>query len=351
MNVNLTAHVHDNGDISLHIELDISNIAGTVNLGGINEPIIGQRKVTHDIRLREGEVNLIAGLTNTTDQTITGIPGLSSIPLLGYLFSGDSVDKERDEIMIAVVPHIIRQPTMTAENLRPKAVGNQTTVKLRYAPLPAGEPAAAPALRPQSRRGGARHGPGRWAAAALRKLRRQVRRKLCRPQLRRRARNCLRLRERPAAGRPALPPRPTWLPRRQLRCTSLRARSIQSSSGVFTVGTGGGSCGRFAVGADPGQFDPKILQLSSVEAGGLLAVDGQQPTISRNVRNESGSATWRFCGLRVHRASGPAAFFARCGSRPWGREKATIAVPSLVLRNSQGKVIGTYSPEATVNVQ
>jgi general secretion pathway protein D len=136
VNVTMLPHIHDNGDVTLHVELEISNIAGTVNLGGINEPIIGQRKVTHDIRLHEGEVNLIAGLINTSDtKTVTGIPGLASLPVLGKLFSGNTVDKDRDEIMIAIVPHVIRQPSITPENIRAKAVGNSTTVKLNYAPL------------------------------------------------------------------------------------------------------------------------------------------------------------------------------------------------------------------------
>ncbi len=60
---NLLPHVHDNGDISMHIDLEISSVTGTVNLGGLSEPIIGQRKVTHSVRMHEGEVSLLAGLT------------------------------------------------------------------------------------------------------------------------------------------------------------------------------------------------------------------------------------------------------------------------------------------------
>ena len=48
-----------------------------MNLGGIDQPIIGQRKVAHDIRMHEGEVNLLGGLINQQDtQQVTGIPGL-----------------------------------------------------------------------------------------------------------------------------------------------------------------------------------------------------------------------------------------------------------------------------------
>ena len=91
--------------------LNITSVTGQVNLGGIQQPIIGQRKIQHDLRIREGEVALLGGLvTRQDDKTITGIPGLSSIPLLGNLFKGSNVDHNRDDIVIAVIPHIIRKP-------------------------------------------------------------------------------------------------------------------------------------------------------------------------------------------------------------------------------------------------
>ena len=52
VNVEITPRVHDNGDVTMHVDLDISSVDRHVNLGGINQPIIGQRKVTHDIRMR-----------------------------------------------------------------------------------------------------------------------------------------------------------------------------------------------------------------------------------------------------------------------------------------------------------
>ncbi len=143
VNVEMTPRVHENGDVSLHIVLDISSVTGSVDLGGIKQPIIGQRKVEHDIRLHEGEVNLLGGLTKESEtRGITGIPGLSSIPLLGRLFSGESTQKERGELMIALIPHIIRRPDFTADNLRGISAGNQTSIRLNYAPAPVVEPPA-----------------------------------------------------------------------------------------------------------------------------------------------------------------------------------------------------------------
>jgi general secretion pathway protein D len=137
VNVDLTPRVHDNGDVSMHVELDINSVNGHVSLGGIDQPIIGQRKVTHDVRMREGEVSLLGGLTKFQDnKTKTGVPGLASIPILNRLFTGESVDRERSELMIALIPHVIRRPEFTEENLRGIAVGNQASVHLSYSRRP-----------------------------------------------------------------------------------------------------------------------------------------------------------------------------------------------------------------------
>ena len=105
VNVALTPRVHDNGDVSMHVELDISNVSGTVSLGGLNQPIISQKKVVHDIRMKEGEVNLLGGLIQQQDdKTVTGIPGLSSIPLIRRLFTGEQVDHNKSELLIALKP-------------------------------------------------------------------------------------------------------------------------------------------------------------------------------------------------------------------------------------------------------
>ena len=135
VNVDITPRVHDNGDVSMHVELEISSVNGHVTLGGIDEPVIGQRKVVHDIRMRAGEVSLLAGLVNQQEtKSKTGIPGLSGIPLLGRLFSGESVDRSRGELMIAIVPHIVRGPDVTAANARAIDSGTAAGVKVTLAP-------------------------------------------------------------------------------------------------------------------------------------------------------------------------------------------------------------------------
>ena len=158
VNVEMLPRVHDNGDVTIHVDLNINSVSSYVNLGGINQPVISQKKISHDIRMREGEVGLLGGLINVQEnKTVTGIPGLSSIPLLKRLFSGDSTDHSRSELMIVLIPHVIRRPEITPENLRAIAVGNFTTVKVNYAPKPAEPAAAGPGAE------GVVAPPGQWA--------------------------------------------------------------------------------------------------------------------------------------------------------------------------------------------
>src|ERR1700722_18739312 len=136
--------VHENNEVSMHIDLDISQVDNYQNLGGISEPEIGQNKETADVRLREGEVNLIGGIIQRTDtKRKTGIPGLANIPLLGRLFSGENLENDRNELVIALIPHIVRGPDITESNLKSVAAGNATQIKVGYASRKV-EPAAAP---------------------------------------------------------------------------------------------------------------------------------------------------------------------------------------------------------------
>ncbi len=151
VNVDLTPKVHDNGEISMHVEVEISSVQSYVDLGGIQQPIIAQQKVIHDIRMKDGEVNLLAGLKQVQDSTtVSGIPGLSSVPVIKWLFSSKTVSKNSQELVIALIPHIVRRPDYTDEEMRGIAVGNATVVKLNYShpPQADGEPAPKGAIPP-----------------------------------------------------------------------------------------------------------------------------------------------------------------------------------------------------------
>ena len=153
VNMEILPKVHENNEVSLHIDLDISQVDNYQNLGGIAQPTIGQNKETADVRLREGEVNLIGGIIQRTNtKSKTGIPGLANIPGLGRLFSGENLQDNRNELVIALIPHIVRGPDVGASDLRGVDAGNAVQIKVSRGPQvaaagerPAAEPAAVPA--------------------------------------------------------------------------------------------------------------------------------------------------------------------------------------------------------------
>jgi len=86
--------VHPDGEISLKVQLDVSSQTGKATIGNIDQPIISQRKVEQEIRLRRREVNLLGGILEESETASTsGTPFLAQIPILKYLFSNN--DKEK----------------------------------------------------------------------------------------------------------------------------------------------------------------------------------------------------------------------------------------------------------------
>lgn len=150
VNIDITPKIHGNEEISLRIEVEVSNIADQVDIGGVRQPVIGQRKIGEDIRIREGEVNVIGGLkSNSRSRNLSGLPWLVTLPGLGWLFGTDGEDRSDNELLVVLVPHLVRAPELTELNLRGVSTGTDQQVRVSFqmrddkAP-PATPPAATP---------------------------------------------------------------------------------------------------------------------------------------------------------------------------------------------------------------
>ena len=145
VNVDITPQVHGSDEVSLKVEVDITSIRDRIDVGGLSQPVIGQQKFTQDIRLRTGEISLLGGLTQDQDtRSVSGTPGLAQIPWVKRLFSGESVEKSHGELLIALVPHIVRSPEITELNTRGIAAGSDAVVKVG-SPSPVDDDTAKPA--------------------------------------------------------------------------------------------------------------------------------------------------------------------------------------------------------------
>jgi general secretion pathway protein D len=150
VNIDLTPHVHPDHSVSMKLGVEVSSLNGQVNIGGVLQPIISQRRIDHEIRLQEGEVSILGGLAERSQsKSVSGWPGLSHLPLLRYLFSGEDVTNAENEVLIVIHPRLVRMRELTGESLRALSVGTDVEMTLRQKqevlPPP---PTAAQAKRP-----------------------------------------------------------------------------------------------------------------------------------------------------------------------------------------------------------
>jgi general secretion pathway protein D len=356
VNVEITPRVHDNGDVTIHVDLNINSVSSYVNLGGINQPVISQKKISHDIRMREGEVGLLGGLINVQEtKTVTGIPGLSSIPIIKHLFSGDSTEHDRSELMIVLIPHVIRRPEITPENLRAIAVGNFATVKVNYAPKPV-EPAAAalpgsagttappatappaaapPATAPPAT---APPGPGDTPSPLAAVL---GQRGIPAPA--------------PPATAPPLPGVPgsggAPAPAAGTRVYFAPSQTTLSPSQRITISLlieGGADVASAPMQI---QFDPKLLRLNDVSLGDFFSKDDRQPVFTKNIMNDTGAAVVQLNRPPGSHGVGRSGTLVTLIFQAVAPGTAVVQIPHLAVRNAQGAIISNSTPQLTVTVK
>jgi general secretion pathway protein D len=308
VNVELTPHVHGNDEVTLHVAVDISNIANTLNLGGLSQPVIGQKKSEADIRLKDGEVSLLGGLMSDQDTSVIGgIPGLVNIPVLGkYLFGNVSKDKQKEQLMIALIPHIVRKSEVTGLDMRAIAAGTDATVKLNYAPRvdqPAA-PAAPPAATP-----GTPGAPGTTPAVT-----------------------------------PATPGGPAGL--------AFNPPNIQANlSSKVTIALQARNMTDLASVPVKVRWDPKVLRLEMISPGALLSQDGKIAAPSLDIRNDTGDASIevnRVAGAGGVNGTGP---LLQLTFTAVGKGTTTVSVTEAPLKNSAQQPITVLSPSVSVVVQ
>ena len=133
VNIEMTPTIHFDHQVTLKMKIDVSSIASYDTISGVTEPVFAQHTSEQVIRLREGEASILGGILEKQDTvTWTGIPGLSSIPLVKYLFGSKDHTITEDEIVFLVVPHIMRSQELSPVNLRPIDTGTGQSIELRH---------------------------------------------------------------------------------------------------------------------------------------------------------------------------------------------------------------------------
>jgi general secretion pathway protein D len=150
VNIDVTPRVHGTDQVTLKLSMDISAVDSYQNIGGIQQPVIGQRKIEHEIRMREGEANIMGGILEETEsRSINGIPGLASIPFFRYFFSTENKQRQDNELVFMLIPHIVRAQDVFDSNTRAIDVGTANSISLHRTITPAPEqPAGGAPNRP-----------------------------------------------------------------------------------------------------------------------------------------------------------------------------------------------------------
>jgi general secretion pathway protein D len=107
----VTPRVNASGMTILEVEQEVSDVARTTT-SSIDSPTIQQRRIRSVVSVADGESVALGGLIRDNHSTSKeGIPYLSSIPVVGALFSGNTRTKNRTELLILMTPRVVRNPT------------------------------------------------------------------------------------------------------------------------------------------------------------------------------------------------------------------------------------------------
>jgi general secretion pathway protein D len=140
-------------DITIKVNLNVSSIGDKVTAtSSSSESVafrVGTRLTSTVLRLHDGETQILAGLIDDQDRkNMSGLPGLSKIPLLGKLFSNQTDDKIKTEIVLSITPHIIRQRGQQQAHDADIWIGSEGQVG-RQSPSPAFADGVVPFLVPK----------------------------------------------------------------------------------------------------------------------------------------------------------------------------------------------------------
>jgi pilus assembly protein CpaC len=139
--------VTENGTIKLYVKPEVNtlDLANSVSIAGFSIPALATRKIETNIELGEGQSFVIGGLMDdrVTD-SMSKIPGLSNIPLLGALFKSRTENRSNSELIVLVTPEITTP--LTVSDTRPKI---EFPKEFMEHPMPTGAPKGSSPANPK----------------------------------------------------------------------------------------------------------------------------------------------------------------------------------------------------------
>lgn len=116
----VTPRINENGNVILDVTQEVSDVTSTTS-SGIDSPTIQRRSLRSVIATRDGATVALGGLIRETGtRQHSGIPLLKDLPYIGSAFRSDSILTRRTELIVLLVPHVMRdaeETRITAEAL------------------------------------------------------------------------------------------------------------------------------------------------------------------------------------------------------------------------------------------
>jgi general secretion pathway protein D len=276
VNIDMTPTIHLDHEVSLKLDVTNSTQSSSVTIDGVTEPIISNRESSTTIELRDGEPCLLAGILDKEDtNNNSGTPGLSNIPLLKYFFGSIFKENKLDEIVFILVPHIVRESVLTGLNTRAIDTGTASDIEIRHADITASDmaPVNSSPTTPSNI----------TAANAASAMAAQLKQQAMPPSP---------TGSTGAAGTPAATPvAPAAAPGTAAPTAAAAAAGLPVSLNVMPANSTHevGSVFQTSILLSNAhdvysvplniEYDPRVLQLVNVDAGGLLGGDGQPVAI------------------------------------------------------------------------
>jgi type IV pilus assembly protein PilQ len=113
LSLKVTPHITPDGRVSMKLEAK-NDSQGEV--GATGQPAINKKKATTQVLIRDGETTVIGGILQISrSENRAGLPWLSKIPVLGYLFRKDTNSTRNRELLIFITPKILKQEPVQAK--------------------------------------------------------------------------------------------------------------------------------------------------------------------------------------------------------------------------------------------
>jgi len=108
LRLEITPHVIDGQNLKMKINVKKDEI--NPNLSVLGNPAIFKKQTDTTLIVQDGETIVISGLTKQKKQAEdSGVPGMKDVPVLGWLFKGETKQENMEEVLIFITPHILKQ--------------------------------------------------------------------------------------------------------------------------------------------------------------------------------------------------------------------------------------------------